>query len=72
MNVEDLKDKTLLVRQSKTDQEGIGEQLYITSDTRRIVQRYRERGAIDGSALFRSVRRGDHVQAGRLGLHVGR
>ena len=66
MNVEDLKDKTLLVRQSKTDQEGIGEQLYITSDTRRIVQRYQERGYIDGGALFRRVVRGDHVQVGGL------
>ena len=66
VDVEDLKDKTLIVKSSKTDQEGVGETLYVTSDTRRIVQRYRERGGIDGGALFRSVRRGDHVQAGRL------
>ena len=66
VDVEDLKDKTLIVKSSKTDQEGVGETLYVTSDTRRIINRYQERGCIDGGALFRSVRRGDHVQAGRL------
>ena len=48
VNVGDLKDKTLLVKSSKTDQEGIGESLYVTSDTRRIIDRYRERGSIEG------------------------
>lgn len=43
VNVGDLKDKTLLAKSSKTDQEGIGEALYITGDTRRIINRYRER-----------------------------
>ena len=38
VNVGDLKDKTLIVRSSKTDQE---EALYVTSDTRRIIKRYR-------------------------------
>ena len=66
VNLEDLKAKTLLVRSSKTDQEGLGEQLYITSDTRRIVRRYCERAGIDSGALFRSVKRGDHIQCGRL------
>ena len=66
VNLDDLKGKTLLVRSSKTDQEGLGEQLYITSDTRRIVRRYCERAGIDSGALFRSVKRGDHIQCGRL------
>ena len=66
VNVEDLKDKTLLVRQSKTDQEGVGEMLYVTADTRRIVNLYREEAGIEKGALFRQVRRGDHVQSGRL------
>ena len=66
VNVEDVKDKTLIVRSSKTDQEGVGETLYVTSDTRRIINRYRAKAGIEGGALFRSVRRGDHVQVGRL------
>ena len=72
VNVEDLKDKTLLVRSSKTDQEGLGEALYVTSDTRRIIKRYREKGGITQGALFRQVRRGDHIQAGRLSARSAR
>ena len=87
VNVEDVKDKTLIVRSSKTDQEGVGETLYVTSDTRRIINRYRAKAGIEGGALFRRVVRGDHVQVGRLtarsadnllgrvggcrGLHIG-
>ena len=66
VNLDDLKGKTLLVRSSKTDQEGVGETLYVTSDTRRVINRYIAKAGIEGGALFRSVRRGDHVQAGRL------
>ena len=66
VDVEDLKDKTLIVKSSKTDQEGVGETLYVTSDTRRVINRYIAKAGIEGGALFHSVRRGDHVQAGRL------
>ena len=66
VDVEDLKDKTLIVKSSKTDQEGVGDTLYVTSDTRRIINRYRAKAGIEGGALFRRVVRGDHVQAGRL------
>ena len=66
VNVEDVKDKTLIVRSSKTDQEGVGDTLYVTSDTRRIINRYRAKAGIEGGALFRRVVRGDHVQVGRL------
>ena len=66
VNLEDLKDKTLIVKSSKTDQEGVGETLYVTSDTRRVINRYIAKAGIEGGALFRSVRRGDHVQVGRL------
>ena len=66
VDVEDLKDKTLIVKSSKTDQEGVGETLYVTSDTRRVINRYIAKAGIEGGALFRSVRRGDHVQVGRL------
>ena len=66
VDVEDLKDKTLIVRSSKTDQEGVGETLYVTSDTRRVINRYIAKAGIEGGALFRRVVRGDHVQGGRL------
>ena len=66
VDVEDLKDKTLIVKSSKTDQEGVGETLYVTSDTRRIINRYIAKAGIEGGALFRRVVRGDHVQVGRL------
>ena len=72
VNCGDLKDKTLLVRSSKTDQEGVGETLYVTSDTRRIITRYREQAGITRGALFRQVRRGDHIQAGRLSSRSAR
>ena len=60
------------MKSSKTDQEGVGEMLYVTADTRRIVHRYRERAGIEGGALFRSVRRGDHIQSGRLSSRSAR
>jgi len=72
VNVEDLKEKTLLVSKSKTDQEGVGEMLYVTSDTRRCINRYLKRAGIEGGALFRSVRRGDHIQTGRLSSRSAR
>ena len=62
VDVEDLKDKTLIVKSSKTDQEGVGETLYVTSDTRRVINRYRAKAGIEGGALFRRVVRGDHIQ----------
>lgn len=68
VNCGDLKDKTLLVRSSKTNQEGVGESLYITSDTRRIIKRYRERAGIKSGAVFRRAVRGGYL----LGLHEGR
>ena len=84
VNIEDLKDKTLIVRSSKTDQEGVGATLYVTSDTRRIINRYRKKAGIDTPPnppasrgeeqrpLFRQVRRGDHIQKGRLSARSAR
>ena len=50
VNVDDVKDKTLLVKQSKTDQLGAGEMLYVTSDTRRVIRRYCKAGGIDAGS----------------------
>ena len=38
--------QTLAVRSSKTDQEGVGAKLYVTSDTRRIIKRYRKKAGV--------------------------
>ena len=72
VNCGDLKDKTLVVKSSKTDQEGRGEVLYVTSDTRRVIRRYRELSGITAGPLFRSVRRGGHVQVNRLSARSAR
>ena len=72
VNVSDLKDKTLTVRASKTDQEGAGETLYVCDATRNVLKRYWERAGITHGALFRHIRRGDHIQSQRLTPHSAR
>ena len=52
VNVGDLKERTLTVRTSKTDQEGASESLYVCDATRNILQQYRERADITCGALF--------------------
>ena len=66
VNVGDFKKNTLLIRESKTDQQGTGESLYVCQSTRRLLKRYMTRAEIKRGALFRQIRRGDHVQKGRL------
>ena len=66
VNCGHFKQNTLVVQRSKTDQEGAGVALYVTSDTRKAIKRYREKADIHRGALFRPVRRGDHIQSGRL------
>ncbi len=66
VNVGHFKQNTLVVQRSKTDQEGTGEALYVTSDTRKAIKQYREKIDIDRGALFCPIRRGDHIQSGRL------
>ena len=66
VNLGDLKDKTLTLRASKTDQEGIGESLYVCDNTQQLLKRYLERAGITRGAVFRHIRRGGHVQSDRL------
>ena len=66
VNVGDLKERTLTLRTSKTDQEGTGESLYVCDATRNVLKRYSERADITRGALFRHIRRGDHIQSHRL------
>ena len=72
VNVGDLKEKTLTLRSSKTDQEGTGESLYVCDATRSVLDRYRERAGITDGAVFRHIRRGDHIQSDRLTPHSAR
>ena len=72
VNVGDFKEKTLTLRSSKTDQEGTGESLYVCDATRNILKRYREHAGITRGALFRYIRRGDHIQSDRLTPHSAR
>ena len=66
VNVGDLHKSTLRIKSSKTDQEGRGEILYVGGPTLKLIDRYCTRGDIQSGALFRHIRRGDHVQSGRL------
>ena len=72
VNVGDLKETTLTLRASKTDQEGIGESLYVCEATRNVLTQYRETAGITDGALFRHIRRGDNIQPTRLHPHSAR
>ena len=72
VNASDLKEKTLTLQSSKTDQEGAGESLYVCDATRNVLNQYRELANITGGALFRHIRRGDHIQPTRLHPHSAR
>ena len=72
VNVGDLKERTLTVRTSKTDQEGASVSLYVCDATRNVLNQYRERANIARGALFRHIRRGDHIQPTRLPPHSAR
>ena len=72
VNVGDFTGNTLTVGSSKTDQEGTGESLYICEPTRKVLKRYSEWAGITTGALFRNIRRGDHIQLTRLHPHSAR
>ena len=70
VNIGDLREKTLTLQTSKTDQEGTGESLYVCENTRQILKQYYERADITRGAVFRHIRRGDHIQPTRLTPHA--
>lgn len=72
VNCGHLRGKTLHIPMSKTDTEGKGQSLYITDDTREIIAKYRDSSQLKRGALFRYIRRGDHVQTSRLHPHSAR
>ena len=80
VNVEDIKksapDKsgfsTLTLHQSKTDQAGVGETLFVGPPTLEAIARYREWGGIEDGALFRRVRFHEHIGEERLSVDGAR
>ena len=72
VNIGDFKANTLTVHASKTDQEGTGETLYVCVATRNVLTQYRETAGITRGAVFRPIRRGDHIQPTRLHPHSAR
>lgn len=72
VNVADLKEKTLTLRSSKSDQESTGESLYVCDTTRNVLDRYGERAGIIDGAVFRYIRRGDKIQPNRITAHSAR
>ena len=66
VNVGDLQKSTLRIKSSKTDQEGRGEVLYVGGPTLKLIDRYCTKADISSGALFRRIRRGDHVTLERL------
>jgi len=66
VNVSDFEKQALIVRTSKTDQEGTETALYVTSETKNTIERYQKRAGITSGALFRRIRRGDRIQSERL------
>ena len=66
VNVEDIRDSVLVVRFSKTDQEGESATLYVTKDTRKALNKYIDRAGFNRGPLFRRIRRFDVVTEERL------
>ena len=62
----DLGEKTVLVRRSKTDQEGAGVLQFLGDPTLARVGAWLEGSGLGEGALFRAVHRSGRVQAGRL------
>ena len=57
---------TLIIRKSKTDQEGQGAQALIAPDTLAYLTAWIGKAAITQGAIFRSIKKGDRVQPSRL------
>ena len=57
LTVEDFGDKTVIIRHSKTDQEGRGEVVYICKETQKALARYLERAEIKTGPIWLKVTR---------------
>ena len=66
VNCGDFRKNTLVIRKSKTDQEGKTESRWISPDTQERIKRYRDAGNIERGALFVRIRKGDRITTERL------
>ena len=72
VDIDDLDDSTLLIRSSKTDQEGHGEHKSVGEPTMQVIKQYIKMGGINEGALFRRIRFQQHVCPGRLSVNGAR
>ena len=64
INCGDIKETTIIIAGSKTDQLGVGESLYVCESTRKILQRYRDAAGITRGSVFpQNTSRGSHPTA---------
>ena len=72
VDIDDLDDSTLLIRSSKTDQEGHGVHKFVGEPTIQVIKQYIKAGGINEGALFRRIRFQQHVCPGRLSVNGAR
>lgn len=61
VDVVDIRDNTLKVRASKTDQEGAGAVLYVGDETIETIEEYKAGAGVERGAPFRRVRRDANI-----------
>ena len=66
VNCGDLKDNTLKIRQSKTDQLGEGRVLFVGDETWQVIEEYKVAAGITRGALFRRILKGGTPTTKRL------
>ena len=66
VNCGDLKDNTLTIRQSKTDQFGEGRVLFVGDETVQVIEELKAKANISRGALFRRVLKNGKTTATRL------
>ena len=66
VNVGDLKDNTLTIRQSKTDQMGEGRVLFVGDETVQVIEELKAKANISRGALFRRVLKNGKITTTRL------
>ena len=74
VDVGDIQDNVLYIHRSKTNPDGLSDRdpPYVGGPTLNLIRRYTQKAGITEGALFRRVRRGDHVQDGRLSVNGAR
>ena len=66
VNCGDFRKNTLVIRKSKTDQEGKTESRWVSPETQERIRRYRQAGKINRGAVFLRIRKGQRITKERL------